>query len=141
MRLWVSLVIISRLWLFAMPAAAQVTAVAGGNPNHVDLLIPVTASVALRDGVAIGGTYTAPAINAGFTHDIDFTLQCSVLSRVAVESVNGGLLAPVGAPPQGYAALAPTQKTRRERGCGQRQCALRCAVAEGDCDVATPAAP
>jgi hypothetical protein len=108
MRLWVSLVIISRLWLFAMPAAAQVMAVAGGNPNHVDLLIPVTASAAIRDGIAIGDMYTAPDVNAGFTHDFDFNLQCSVRSRAAVESVNGSLLAPVGAPPQGYAALAPT---------------------------------
>jgi hypothetical protein len=99
------------LCFFVMSASAQTTAVAGGNPNHIDLSIPVTASVAVRCGIAIGGTYTAPDINAGFTHDFDFVLQCNVPTRVAVESVNGGLLAPVSTPPPGYARLAPYHVT------------------------------
>jgi hypothetical protein len=102
MRLMVSFVIISRLWLCAMPAAAQVTAVAGGTPNHVDLSIPVAASVAIRCGIAIGGICTAPDIHAAFTHDVDFTLVCNVASRVGVDLGDGGLLMPVG-----YAGVAP----------------------------------
>lgn len=94
----------------SLSSGAQVTAVVGGNPNHIDLSIPVTASVATRCGLAIGGTYTAPDINAGFTHDFDFTLQCNVPSRVAVESLHGGLLTPVSTPP-GYSSLAPYQIT------------------------------
>jgi len=93
-------------WLVPIAAGAQVTVVSGGNPNHLDLSMPVTASVANRCGFALGGTYTAPEVNAGFSHDFAFVLQCNVPSRVAVESLNGGLLAP-GAPPAGYAAFAP----------------------------------
>ena len=93
------------------PAHAQATAVAGGSPNHIDLAIPVTASVANRCSMTIGGDYTASDINAGFAHDFGIVLQCNVASRVAVASANGGLLAPVSAPPPGYTKLAPYRVT------------------------------
>lgn len=101
------------LLLICASARAQVTAVAGGNPNHIDLAIPVRASVASRCGFAEGagpqGSYTAPDITAGFTHNFFFSLQCNGPSRVAVESANGGLLAEADTPPAGYTLLAPYQ--------------------------------
>jgi len=93
------------------PAGAQTTAVAGGSPNHIDLAIPVTASVANRCVFTIGDTFTAPDIDAGFTHDFDIALQCNVASRMAVVSTNGGLLASVPPPPAGYSRLAPYRVT------------------------------
>ena len=93
--------------LWAMSAGAQTTAVSGGNPNHIDLSIPVTASVASRCGFSIGGTYSATDLNGGFTHDFTFALQCNLASRTAVVSANGGLLAPGATPPSGYTRLAP----------------------------------
>lgn len=89
------------------PANAQTTAVAGGSPDRIDLTIPVTASVADRCSFTIGGVFTASDINAGFTHDFEIVLQCNVASRMGVVSTNGGLLAAVPEPPQGYARLAP----------------------------------
>jgi hypothetical protein len=90
-------------------APAQVTAVAGGSPDHIDISIPVTASVSSVCGFFIGGVYTVAEINAGFSHDFTFALTCNVPSRVAVESLNGGLLATVTSPPSGYSNLAPYQ--------------------------------
>lgn len=92
-------------------ANAQTTAVAGGSPGHIDLAIPVTASVANRCGFTIGGTFAASDINAGFSHDFVIVLQCNVASRMGVVSTNGGLLAAVGEPPQGFARLAPYRAT------------------------------
>lgn len=92
-------------------ANAQTTAVAGGSPDHIDLTIPVTASVANRCSFTIGGTFTASDLNAGFTHDFEIVLQCNVASRMGVVSTNGGLLAAVPEPLQGYSRLAPYRVT------------------------------
>jgi hypothetical protein len=101
--------------LCATPAYAQATAVAGGNPDRIDVAIPVTASIATRCGFATGaapsGTYNTPDLNNGFTHDFTFKLQCSGPLRVAVVSAHGGLSASVGTPPPGYTAFAPYQVT------------------------------
>jgi hypothetical protein len=86
---------------------AQTTAVAGGSPDHTDLSIPVTASVANRCSFTVGGAFTASDINAGFTHDFTILLQCNVASRMGVVSTNGGLLAAVPQPSEGYTRLAP----------------------------------
>lgn len=88
-------------------AYAQTTAVAGGSPANITLAIPVTASVAARCSFSISGTYDAPEIAAGFTHDFGMVLQCSTAVRVAVVSANGGLLAAIATPPLGYSRLAP----------------------------------
>lgn len=98
---------LSLLFLCPENAFAQTTAAAGGSPGHIDVAIPVRASVANRCSFTIGGTFTASDINAGFTHDFEIVLQCNVASRMGVVSTNGGLLAAVPAPPQGYARLAP----------------------------------
>ena len=108
--------------LVSATAQAQTTAVAGGSPNHIDLAIPVTASVANRCGFTIGGIFTAPDINAGFTHDFEIVLTCNVASRMAVVSANGGLLAPVPDPPAGYARLAPYRATLNLVGNARRLC-------------------
>jgi hypothetical protein len=98
------------LLVFSEPAVSQVTAVEGGNPDHLELALPVTASVAAEcgfaDGAAPQGSYVAPDIEAGFTHDFVFSIQCKGPSRVAVESRNGGLRAPAFAIPTGYSGLA-----------------------------------
>ncbi len=113
MRLTV-ITIIGMQLLFGAGHAA-VTAVAGGSPDHVDITLAVTASVASRCGFATDatpdGTYDAADINAGFTHDFPFALQCNCPSRVAVVSANGGLLAPVSGVPQGFSNLAPYEVT------------------------------
>ncbi|MFT7359054.1 hypothetical protein [Parasphingorhabdus sp.] len=111
--LWAKVIVASFFLTLLWPASAdaQITAVAGGNPNHLDLAIPVTASVAARCDFTIGGTFTVPDINAGFSHDFEIVLQCNVASRMAVVSINGGLLASVSAPPVGYARLAPYRAT------------------------------
>jgi len=100
---------IAVLAILALPNAspAQVTATAGGSPDHIDLALPVSASVAGRCSLAIAGTYDAPDLRAGFSHDFAFTLQCNVASRVAVQSAHGGLLAPVAIPATGFANVAP----------------------------------
>ncbi len=93
--------------IWPVGAQAQTTAVAGGSPANITLSIPVTASVATRCSFSVSGTYDAPEITTGFTHDFGMTLQCSTAVRVAVVSANGGLLAAVATPPLGYGRLAP----------------------------------
>lgn len=99
--------------LIATPASAQVTAIAGGNPDHIDIALPVTASIGAHCGFAAApnGTYSTPDLHQAFTHDFPFALQCTGPSRVAIVSANGGLLAAVGAPPSGYTRLAPYRVT------------------------------
>jgi hypothetical protein len=121
------------LLLGSAAARAQTTAVVGGSPDHIDLAIPVTASVANRCGLTIGGTFTSPDINAGFTHDFEIVLTCNAASRMAVVSANGGLLAPVPTPPAGYARLAPYRATLNLVGNGG-------VTANAGCDIATLAA-
>ena len=95
------------LMMGPVPAHAQTTAIAGGTPADIALAVPVTASVAARCAFSVGGTYTAPEITAGFTHDFTIALQCGTAARVAVVSGNGGLLATVPAPSIGFSRLAP----------------------------------
>ena len=98
------------------PAAAQAqatTAYAGGSP--ITLSIPVTASVGGRcgfaDGGAPAGSYNQDDFDrVGLAHDFPLTLSCSIPSRVAVVSQNGGLLAAGTADP-GYAVTAPYSVT------------------------------
>lgn len=89
----------------AAPSAAQTTAVYGGNPNHIDLPVPVTASIASRCEFSTppSGSYDAGDITRPFTHEFPFSVRCNTPFRVAVVSQNGSLKAPV-APPPGYAA-------------------------------------
>jgi hypothetical protein len=115
----------------ATAAGAQITAVAGGSPNHIDLAIPVTASVANRCSFTVGGTFAASDINSGFTHDFEIVLDCNVASRVAIVSTNGGLTAPGAAPPTGYARLAPYRVTLNLVG------SSGVATANAACEVAT----
>ena len=96
--------------LVVSPSAhAQITAIVGGNPNHIDLALPVKASVSSQCGGSISGVYTVAEINAGFEHDFALTVHCNVRSRIAVQSLNGGLLAAIASPPPGYSNLAPYQ--------------------------------
>lgn len=89
----------------ATPSSAQTTAVYGGNPNHIDLSVPVTASIKSRCEFSPppSGSYDAGDITRPFTHDFSFSARCNTPFRVAVVSQNGSLRAPV-APPPGYAA-------------------------------------
>lgn len=93
------------IWPVSVPA--QTTAIAGGSPANITLAIPVTTSVAGRCNLSVSGSYDAPEITAGFTHDFSIALQCSTPVRVAVVSANGGLLAAITPPPLGYSRLAP----------------------------------
>ena len=90
---------------------AQVTAITGGSPNHIDLSIPVKASVASACSSSVSGTYTVAEINNGFSHDFTFAISCNLPSRIAVQSLNGGLLAAVPTPPVNYSNIAPYQIT------------------------------
>ena len=90
-------------------ASAQTTAIANGAPSDITLGVPVTASVASACGFASGAApseaFAIPTdLNNAFTHDVGFTLQCTVASRIAVVSAHGGLLTPMPAP-SGYTAL------------------------------------
>jgi hypothetical protein len=96
----------------ALPAAAQTTAVYGGAPDHIDIAVPVTTSIAGRCGFssAPSGTYDAGDLTQGFAHDFPFAAACNTPFRVAVVSQNGGLNAAAVAPP-GYSASAPYEVT------------------------------
>lgn len=97
---------------FASPAAAQVfdTGIVS-NPASGSLTIPVTATVVAScqfNGVGPSGTYNVPNINAGFTNDFDFSVNCNSAFRVGVVSTNGALVTP-GAISSGYTNSAPYQ--------------------------------
>lgn len=101
--------------LCAAPATAQglsatVYAPGDGAPNSLTFTIPVTASVGGVCGFATapGGTYDAGAFDtATWTHDFPFKLNCTVPSRVAVVSANGGLRTPASPGAAGYTNTAP----------------------------------
>lgn len=99
----------------AMPAQAQVTAIAGGSPDHITLDVPVTASIGgscgFKDGNAPNGTRDVGEITTGFSTDFPFVLQCTGPLRMAVVSANGGLLASTGTLPTGYSNKAPYDVT------------------------------
>jgi len=93
-------------------AQAQTTAYepGEGSPNNIVLSIPVTASVGGQCGFSTAptGSYHDPDLTDGFgNQDFPFTLQCTVASRVAVVSSNGGLKTSIGAVPSGYTDLVP----------------------------------
>lgn len=93
------------------PAFAQVTAIAGGSPDHITLAVPVTASIGgtcgFRTGEAPNGSRDVGELNGNFSEDFLFTLQCTAPLRMAVVSANGGLLASTGALAAGYTNVAP----------------------------------
>ncbi len=97
----------------ALMSAAQAQtayAVGQGSPNNIQLSVPVTASVGGQCGfsTAPNGSYHDNDLTDGIPNvDFPFTLQCTVASRVAIVSSNGGLKASVGAVPGGYTDLVP----------------------------------
>jgi hypothetical protein len=103
------------LVLAATPAAGQalsatVYAPGDGTPNSLTFTIPVTASIGGICGFATApsGTFDAGAIDTDtWTHDFPFKLNCTVPSRVAVVSTNGGLLNPAAPGAPGYTNKAP----------------------------------
>lgn len=103
----------------AVGAHAQVTAYAPGQGavNSVAVNIDVKASVSGRCGFATGGAPSGAMSQAdfdqtGFSRDFGISLNCTVASRIAVSSRNGGLLAD-GASAPGYAVTAPYQVALR----------------------------
>jgi hypothetical protein len=95
------------------PLHAQTTIYAAGqgSPNSVALPINVMASVGGRCGFAAAsapsGTVSAPDFDVnGINQQVQFKLNCTGASRVAVLSTNGGLLN-TGATDPGYTGLAP----------------------------------
>lgn len=101
--------------LCSAPASAQalsqtVYAPGDGSPNSLTFTIPVTASVGGICGYATApsGNYDAGELDTNtWTHDFTFTLNCTVPSRVAVVSTNGGLRNAVSPGASGYTNLAP----------------------------------
>lgn len=83
---------------------AQPTATHGGAQDRIDFSIPVTASIAARCGFSSlpNGSVQLGNLEAGFSRNIPFVLNCNTPMRVAIVSQNGGLTAPVQATP-GYA--------------------------------------
>ena len=107
-----ALALFAPLALFASPASAQITyyAPGDGTPNVWSTTIPVTASIGGVCGFATApsGTYDVGEVDVDtWTHDFPFTLLCTVPSRVAVVSQNGGLKTPLGTPVPGYTNVAP----------------------------------
>ena len=85
------------------------------HPGSKTVQVQVTASVGMSCGFATNGapsgTVNTPNFDSsGFTHDFGFTLNCSVPSRVAVVSTNGGLLSQATAD-TGYTNKAPYDVT------------------------------
>lgn len=100
----------------ATPAAAAFTpqpntAYNGYSPDKIVVSIPVIATVGGRCGFAENGapqgTLEAGLIDTNdWSHQVDFTLECTGLSRIAVVSSNGGLKTAAPTAP-GYRNLAP----------------------------------
>lgn len=118
----------------AAPAFAQVTAIAGGSPDHITLSVPVTASIGgacgFKTGEAPGGSRDVGELNGSFSADFPFALECTGPLRMAVVSANGGLLAATGALPGGYANSAPYSVSLHIAGAGG-------ATTDGSCNAAT----
>ncbi len=94
-------------------AHGQVTAYAPGQGavNSISVAIDVKASVSGRCGFATGGVPSGTLNQtdfdrSGFSRDFAIAVNCTVASRIAVSSRNGGLAAEGGAAP-GYAVTAP----------------------------------
>lgn len=143
------IVILATAMLAPNAALAAVTAIANGSPNHIDLSLAVTASVASSCSFVSGsepsGTYTAPDLIAGFNHEFPFALQCNCPMRVAVTSANGGLLAPVPAP-SGYRNLMPYAVVVNIAGDGQSvsagcEVSTLTAASQSGCLLRGPASP
>jgi hypothetical protein len=118
----------------AAPAYAQVTAIAGGAPDHITLSVPVTASIGgacgFKTGAAPSGSRDVGELNGSFSEDFPFTLECTGPLRMAVVSANGGLLASTGTLPGGYTNTAPYAVSLHIEGQGG-------AITNGSCDAAT----
>ncbi len=85
-------------------------AVGQGSPNNITLSVPVTASVGGQCGfsTAPNGAHYDPDLTDGIPNvDFPFVLECTVASRVAIVSSNGGLKASVGPVASGYTDLVP----------------------------------
>jgi len=102
-------------FLASQPARAQVTAYAAGQGavNSVEVSVEVRASVRSRCGFASGGAPAGSVDQAdfdqsGFSKDFAIQLNCSGASRIAVASVNGGMVTPT-AGATGYGTKAPYQ--------------------------------
>ena len=84
-----------------------------GAPNVAQLNVPVTATVAAPCGftTAPSGTHNEPNFDDhAWQHDFGFTINCSVASRIAVQSANGALKAQ-GVAPVGYTLSGPYDVT------------------------------
>jgi len=96
----------------AMPAYGQVTAYAAGQGpvNRIEVGIDVRASVRDRcgfaaEGVPSGAVNQADFDRTGINKEFAIRLNCTGASRIAIASVNGGMMAAETAP--GYAKTAP----------------------------------
>lgn len=95
---------------FAQALSATVYAPGDGSPNSLTFTIPVKASVGGVCGFASApsGSYDADQIDVNtWSKDFPFTLMCTVPSRVAVTSLNGGLRNPTSPGVPGYTNVAP----------------------------------
>jgi hypothetical protein len=134
MRQAAPIICVALLAIGAAPAHAQVTAIAGGSPDHITLDVPVTASIGgacgFKSGEAPNGSRDVGEITGGFSTDFPFTLECTGPLRMAVVSANGGLLASTGVLPGGYTGLASYDVALHIVGASA-------ASVDGDCAVAT----
>jgi hypothetical protein len=127
-------------------AHAQVTAYAPGQGavNSVAVAIDVRASVSGRCGFTAGGAPTGSISQTdfdrtGFSRDFAISMNCTVASRVAVSSRNGGLAAEVAAS-DGYAVTAPYTVALRmvadNGAAAEASCAAETLGAAGGCSFA-----
>lgn len=109
----VAAIVICATAFIAAPADSQTTIFAPGQgtPNSTGLTVNVTASVGGRCGFqsagAPNGNVDTPNFDVtGISGSVPFKLNCTGASRVAVVSLNGGLLN-TGTTGSGYSGLAP----------------------------------
>lgn len=141
-------ILLSALFAIGMAsnAGAQTTAYApgDGSPNSVQLSIPVTASVQATCGFATApsGTHDEPNFDDhAWSHDFDFTIECSTASRIAVVSANGALQTGGVAPP-GYTTSAPydvTLNVVENAGTATGTCPVVNLTSGGSCTFVGPA--
>jgi hypothetical protein len=134
----------------ATGVTAQTTAyaVGDGTPNSLTLNIPVTASVRPPCGftTAPSGSHDEPNFDDhAWQHDFSFVIDCSVASRLAVVSTNGGLKTS-GTAAAGYTTLGPYNVTLNvvpDGGGGPvtANCAAVDLTTGGNCTFRGPAAP
>jgi hypothetical protein len=111
--IWALAAVLAAAAIAAAPADSQqiIYAPGQGSPNSLGLPINVTASVGGRCGFqaagAPNGNVDTPNFDVtGISGSVPFKLNCTGASRVAVVSLNGGLLNG-GATGPGYTGLAP----------------------------------